>query len=198
MSSTRPDELIDADDSVFAIVDVQEWFFDRLEPSRREGMVERIAFLARSARWCGIPIIACAERADDWGYAVHPEIAAAVPGLEVLPKETFALADDEVVFPALERIGRRTAVLCGLETDVCAGQSALSLLGRGYRVFCVVDAVGSPGSGHGHGLERMRTGGVLMVGTKQLHYEWMRTVSRARAFRAAHPHLSVPPGMVFP
>jgi nicotinamidase-related amidase len=87
-------------------------------------------------------------------------------------------------------------VLCGLETDVCVSQSALSLLDRGFAVICVADCVASPGSAHGYGLDRMRAAGVVMLSAKQLHYEWVRTVSAARAFRAANPDLSEPPGVL--
>jgi hypothetical protein len=36
---------------------------------------------------------------------------------------------------------------------------------------------------------------VVGVLTKQLHYEWMRTVRRSREFEAAHPGLVQPPGV---
>jgi hypothetical protein len=41
----------------------------------------------------------------------------------------------------------------------------------------------------------MRRAGVVEVLTKQLHYEWMRTVRRSREFEAAHPGLVQPPGV---
>jgi hypothetical protein len=41
----------------------------------------------------------------------------------------------------------------------------------------------------------MRRAGVVGVLTKQLHYEWVRTVSRSREFDAAHPGLVQPPGV---
>jgi hypothetical protein len=67
---------------------------------------------------------------------------------------------------------------------------------EGRRVVVVEDAVGSPGSAHAAGLDRMRRAGVIPVVTKQLHYEWMRTVERSRAFRAAHADLVQPPGVL--
>lgn len=41
----------------------------------------------------------------------------------------------------------------------------------------------------------MRRAGVIPVVTKQLHYEWMRTVERSRRFSDAHPDLVEPPGV---
>jgi hypothetical protein len=59
----------------------------------------------------------------------------------------------------------------------------------------VEDAVASPGSAHASGIERMRRAGAVVVLTKQLHYEWMRTVRRSREFEAVHPGLVQPPGV---
>jgi nicotinamidase-related amidase len=187
--------LVDPEDSVFAIVDVQEHFLDRVEHDVREGVVERIAFLAVSARFCGIPVIASVESPEDWG-PLHPALVGPLGDAPVLCKEVFGLADDPLVGPALRRTGRRTAVVAGLETDVCVAHSALGLLDRGLRVVVVEDAVASPGRAHAAGIERMRRAGAVPVVAKQLHYEWMRTVSRARAFQREHPDLVEPPGVL--
>ena len=187
--------LVDPDDSVLAIVDVQPGFVERVQPELGHGLLERIAFLAQSARFCGIPVLATVESPDQWGD-LHPQLRGAVGDAPVIRKEVFGLADDPAVWPALEATGRSTVVLTGLETDVCVAQSALGLLDRGLRVVVVEDAVASPGTAHAAGLERMRLAGAVPMVAKQLHYEWMRTVERSRAFGAAHPALEAPPGVL--
>jgi len=187
--------LIEADDCVLLVVDVQPEFVDRVEDGRRAGLVERIAFLAQTARHLAIPVIATVEAPERWGE-LHPELAAPLAGAPVLRKEVFGLGDDPAVYPIVEATGRRTAVLTGLETAVCVAHSALSLLDRGWRVVCVGDAVASPGTAHEAGMERIRTAGIPVVAAKQLHYEWLRTVAAAVAFRAAHPDLHEPPGVL--
>lgn len=187
--------LIDPDDCVLVIIDVQADFLARVEDETKDGLLERIAFLALGARFCGIPIVASVESPDDWG-GLHPALVEAVGDAPVLPKVVFGLADDPLVGPAVRDTGRGTAVLVGLETDVCVAQSALGLMDEGRRVVVVEDAVDSPGSAHAAGLDRMRRAGVIPVVTKQLHYEWMRTVERSRAFRAAHADLVQPPGVL--
>jgi len=186
--------LVDPGDSLLAIVDVQEGFLDRVDDDARAGVVERIAFLATSARFCGIPIVATVESPEDWG-GLHPALADPVADAPVLRKEVFGLADDPQVGPAVAAAGRGTVVLTGLETDVCVAQSALGLLDRVRRVVVVTDAVASPGNAHTAGLDRMRQAGAVMVVAKQLHYEWMRTVDRSRRFSAEHPLLE-PPGVL--
>jgi nicotinamidase-related amidase len=186
--------LVDASDSVLVAIDVQGGFLDRVEAVRREGLVERITFLVEVARRLGIPTIATVERPEDWGGLTHA-LGLVLTGVEPIRKEVFALGDDDAVWPEIARHERRTAVLCGLETDVCVAQSALSLLVRGYRVVAVSDAVASPGEAHEHGLARMRDAGVLVLSAKQLFYDWMRTVPATRRFHADHPDLVEPPGL---
>ncbi|MSO48099.1 MAG: isochorismatase family protein [Thermoleophilia bacterium] len=187
--------LIDPNDSVLLVIDVQADFLARIEDATKAGLLERIAFLVESARYCAIPVIASIESPDDWG-GLHPELVESVGDAPVLHKVVFGLADDPLVGPAVRETGRRTAVLVGLETDVCVAQSALGLLAEGFRVAVVEDAVASPGSAHAAGLDRMRRAGVIPVVAKQLHYEWMRTVAQSRAFRAAHPGFENPPGVL--
>ncbi len=187
--------LIDPDDSVLVLVDVQQGFLERVEEEVTAGMLDRIAFLARGARFCGIPIVASVESPEEWG-GLHPALVDVVGDAPVIPKVVFGLADDPQVGPAVRETGRRTAVLVGLETDVCVAQSALGLVDQGLRVVVVEDAVASPGTAHAAGIDRMLRAGVIPVVTKQLHYEWMRTVERSRAFDDSHPDLEQPPGVV--
>jgi nicotinamidase-related amidase len=181
--------LLDADDCLLAIVDVQTGFAGRLHPGVRDGLLERVALIATSARWLRVPTVVTVERPEAWG-PTDPTVAGAVPAATALRKEVFGLGDDPAVLEAVAAAARGTVVLCGMETEVCVAQSALSLLERGFGVVCVADAVASPDdAGHRLGLQRMRDAGVVLLSAKQLHYEWMRTVSRARSFRGEHPEI---------
>jgi nicotinamidase-related amidase len=112
----------------------------------------------------------------------------------MLPKPVFGLADDPAILAAVKRTGRRTAVLVGMETDVCVAHSAIGLLDRGLRVAVVADATFSPGDMHAHGLRRIADAGATVIHAKGVYYEWIRTLEAARAFEAANPGLSEPPG----
>ena len=95
-----------------------------------------------------MPIVAMAEDVAENG-GVHAEIAAALPpGTPVHDKMRFGLAAEDHILRAVVDCGRKTAVLVGLETDVCVCHSALGLLAEGFRVAVVADAVGSPGPDH--------------------------------------------------
>jgi nicotinamidase-related amidase len=184
--------LLDIDDSVLIVIDIQAAFLDKLPPDDGERLLGRLCWLIRVARCLEVPLVVTAEDIPSLG-SVHPQVADILPpGMPVYNKMSFGLAADPVILDAIERTGRKTAVLVGLETDVCIAQSAIGLLQNGYRVAVVADATGSPGTGQAFGLDRMRAAGVLILGLKGLYYEWQRTVERADRFRERHVEIVDP------
>ena len=185
--------LIDADDCVLILVDVQEGFLERVEPEAKAGLIERIAFLTLSARFCRIPVVATVESPQDWG-GLHPGLVEAVGDAPVIDKTVFGLAGDPLAGPAVRETGRGTAVLAGLETDVCVAHTGLGLLDRGWRVVVIDDATYAPGDMHAAGLRRLTAAGAEIVHAKGVYYEWVRTLPAAREFERHHPELAEPPG----
>lgn len=176
--------LLDADDSVLVVVDVQEHFLEKLPKAESDLLVERIRWLVGVARWANIPLIVTAEDVAANG-GVHPLLAGALDAqTPCYDKQHFALSAQADILRSVRSTGRQTAVLVGLETDVCISQSAIGLVEKGYRVAVVADAVGSPGPDHAYGLQRIRAAGVVVVALKGLFYEWMRTPARSEQFHA--------------
>lgn len=190
-----PDLLIDHHDSALIVIDAQPAFLDKLPEDERRALVSRICWLIGVATWLEAPLVVTAEDLPHLGGPL-PEIARMLPAeTPIHDKMIFGLADDLAILAAVERTGRNTAVLVGLETDVCVAQSALRLLQRGFRVVAVADATGSPGTAHAAGLARMRDAGVVILDTKGLYYEWLRTVEQAQRFRRERADLPIPEGM---
>jgi nicotinamidase-related amidase len=186
--------LVEVADSVLVVIDTQPGFLNKLEPSRAETLEGGIAWLVRLALALEVPIVVTEEEPDRNG-ATAASIDALVPAdVTRHAKPAFGLAACPPIVADAERPGRGTAVLCGLETDVCVAQSALGLDDRGFRVVVVADAVGAPGGAHEQGLARMRDAGIELVGLKGLAYEWLRTVERAREIDALLT--DPPPGIV--
>jgi nicotinamidase-related amidase len=177
-------KLIDADDSVLIVIDVQDTFLTKLAADARGPLVDRVRRLTVVARWLGIPIVVTAEDIPALG-GVAPAVAELLPpGAIVHNKLVFGLAADPAILAAVQATGRGTAILVGLETDVCVAHSALGLAECGFQVAVVADATGSPGPAHAAGLDRLRDAGIALLGAKGLYYEWLRTVERANRCRA--------------
>jgi nicotinamidase-related amidase len=188
--------LIDVDDSVLIVIDVQPPFLDKLPREDSQLLRNRICWLIGVAGWLQVPLVVTAEDIAREG-GVDPQVVRALPaGIHMHNKMVFDLAADPAILAAIAQTGRKTAVLVGLETDVCVAHSALGLLGHGYQVAVVADATGSPGMAHGFGLERAAGAGALVTSVKSLFYEWMRTVERARQFRTETARtLAIPNGV---
>ena len=189
--------LLERDDSVLVVIDAQPGFAggSAATPGDRGAVVTRIAWLAGVAAALGVPAVVTEEDPAHNGPTdarILDALPAGTPAAFVKP--VFGLAAVPEIFAAIGHTGRRTVVLAGFETDVCVSHSALGLLDEGYRVAVVVDATGSPGAMHRHGLRRMRDAGAIAIHAKGVYYEWVRTLEAARAFQAAHPDLAWPPG----
>jgi nicotinamidase-related amidase len=180
MQKTIPlkDKLIDVDDSVLVVIDVQDSFLKKFSEGERKLLKSRIGWIVDVAVRLGVPVVAMAEEIPAMGsvsLCILQKFPADTP---IFNKMTFGLAADEKIMAAINNTGRKTAILVGLETDVCVAHSALGLLQKGYQVAVVADATGAPGQAHEYGLERMKQAGVVISNVKSLFYEWIRTVDR--------------------
>ena len=126
--------LLERDASVLVVIDAQPRFLEGDAASPVDAIVARVAWLVGVAVALDVPIVVT-EEAPDRNGSTHPDIAARLPaGTPVHTKPTFGLADVPTILAGVEATGRDTAVLVGMETDVCVAQSALGLLDRGLRV----------------------------------------------------------------
>jgi nicotinamidase-related amidase len=186
--------LIERDDSILIVIDAQPAFLAKLPEPEQRALLSRIHWLIGIADWLQIPLVVTAEDLPHLG-GVAPELAQVLSPKAIFNKMIFGLADDPAILGAVAQTSRKTAVLTGLETDVCVAQSALGLLEHGYRVVAVADATGAPEPAHTAGLSRMREAGVVIVNVKNLYYEWLRTVEYVRRFRRECADLPVPEGL---
>src|SRR5688572_14695470 len=169
--------LFDRGRSCLIVIDVQQYFLDKLPAGEGAPLTARIAWTMRVAHALEIPIIATAEDIPANGSLV-PELMTALPaGQSVFTKMVFGLYDQADIRAAVEASGRNAFVLVGLETDVCIAHSALGLAAAGHRVAVLEDACGSPPPHHAAGLRRMRDAGILVTTLKGMHYEWVRDLA---------------------
>ena len=186
MSQGLPGQnLLARNDSCLVVIDVQQYFLDKLPLHERAPLVDRIAWVMRVARHLDIPIIATAEDVKNDGPLVEKLMAELPAGHAVFDKQVFGLMGQADIAAAVTATGKRDFVLVGLETDVCIAQSALGLLGAGYRVAVISDATGSPPPHHEAGLARMAQAGVMVTNVKGLYYEWVRDLATNARVKAA-------------
>jgi nicotinamidase-related amidase len=178
--------LIEVDDCILVIIDVQDHFLAKLSPKKAERLVSRVCWLTEIAKILNVPIVATVEEENCSG-GLTASIAVKLPlGTIAFEKGVYDLASQKNILDEVLKTGRRTAVLVGVETDVCIAQSAIGLIQNGFRVVVLADVTDSPGTEHASGLDRIKGAGALVTSLKGLYYEWIRTVSRCNSMETQH------------
>jgi nicotinamidase-related amidase len=179
------DLMFHRDRSCLVVIDVQQYFLDKLPFDQPPPLAARIGWLMRVAQALKIPVIATAEDIARNG-SLAPELLALLPaGQSVFDKMVFGLYDQPDIRAAIAASGRSEFVLVGLETDVCIAHSALGLVAAGHRVAVLADGCGSPPPHHAAGLDRLRGAGVTVTTIKGLYYEWVRDLATLAKVKAA-------------
>ncbi len=189
--------LINVDDCVLIIIDVQDHFLARLPLERAEQLINRVGWLMEVAKILNVPIIVTAEEGKRYADFTAVLAEKLPPGTNVFDKTVYGLADQTDILEAVRKTGRGTAVLVGMETDVCVTHSTIGLVQNGFQVVVLADVTDSPGEAHVFGLERMRGAGALVMSLKGLYYEWIRTVSMCNMMDDEHlKRIGLPKGII--
>jgi nicotinamidase-related amidase len=192
---SHPSAIIDPADSILLVIDLQEGFLNKLTPERRESIVDHCRFLVEVATRLGIPLFATVEDPGKNGMTTERVRACFDRGLAQRDKSFFGLCNQGNLRDAILAQPKRTAVLIGMDTDVCVLQSSVGLRAEGFRSIIVSDATEAPGPARDQGLARAAALGVELVATRGLYYEWVRSLERW-AFAQAAPRIAPPAGEI--
>jgi nicotinamidase-related amidase len=194
MQTTPGQQLFDRNKSCLLVIDVQQYFLEKLPSDLRQPLVARIAWLMRVARLHDIPIVATAENMTQIGPLVDELMNELPAGATVHDKMVFGLCGQASILDAIKGQGRSEFILAGLETDVCVAHSAIGLLNQGFRVAVIEDATASPPPHHDHGIKRLSAAGAIVTSVKGIYYEWMRDVATDNCARQ-QMNFPLPPGL---
>jgi len=168
--------LVDVNDSVLIVIDMQDSFLDKYDDAKTQSITAKVAWLIQIAQYLDVPIVAMGEDIDKVGSLTGVVCEALPKNTTIYSKDYFSMADNPEIFAALEATKRMTAILVGMETDVCVAQSALGLMKKGYQVVALKDAIATTEADENTGLSRMHDAGAVISSVKALYYEWMRSV----------------------
>jgi nicotinamidase-related amidase len=194
-NSPRPSAMIDPADSILLVIDLQPGFLNKLTSERREAILEHCRFLVEVAPRFRVPVFVTVEDPDRNGATAERVHACFDRGVAQRDKRFFGLCSQDDLRDAILAQPRRTAVLIGMDTDVCVLQSAVGLLAAGFRTAIVSDATEAPGFARDQGLARAAALGVEIVATRGLYYEWVRSVEGI-ALVEAEPRILPPAGTI--
>lgn len=169
--------------TAFFLCDIQNRFRDLIKdfPS-----VIRVAHtLSQVANVVNAPLIVTEQYPKAFGHTV-PELQPFLKsemnpsGAQPFEKLKFSMLTDEVQahlaerFPAPDTL--ESVVLFGIEAHVCVQQTALELLGKGVKVYLVVDGVSSQRWGdRSIALEQLKQAGAVLTTTESVIFTLLRT-----------------------
>jgi nicotinamidase-related amidase len=165
--------LLSVEDTVLMVIDMQGNLYESMQD--KEFLSENVRKLIRGIQVFGIPVIVTEQIPEKLGPTI-PSVVELLPEGRRIPKSDFSCCGDEKIMKALKAVERRQVLLCGIEAHVCVYQTAIDLLGFGYEVHLVADAVSSRTVMNREiGIEKMRDQGAHLASTEMVLFELIRT-----------------------
>ena len=173
--------LADSQNSILAIVDIQERLASAMDPAARATMAKNAGILLQAAARLSMPVVATEQYPKGLGSTVA-EIGALLPAdAPRIEKLRFSCACEAPFLDALQRSGRNQVILAGMEAHVCVLQSALELHAAGRQVFVIADACCSRNpANHANAMHRLSAAGVTVSNTESVVFEWLRDAGHAQ------------------
>ena len=134
--------FIKRDDAFLLLVDMQEKLFNAMN-EKVQGILKRNAsILLNSALKMAIPVIVSEQYRKGLGLTID-DLQAYIPDEDNYEKLYFDCTKERALLEAIEKKGKKIAIITGIESHICVFQTTLSLLDNGYRVVVASDAVAS-------------------------------------------------------
>ncbi len=134
--------FIQRDDAFLLLIDVQEKLFNAMKDKVQEILKKNASILLNSALKMSIPVVVSEQYRKGLGLTID-ELQDYIPDEDNYEKIHFDCTRDPVISEAIEKKGKKTAIIAGIESHICVFQTAISLLDRGYTVVIASDAVAS-------------------------------------------------------
>jgi len=167
---------------------------ERLVPAMQSPAktLKNASLLITAAKELDVPILLTEQYPEGLGRTV-PEIAKAAGGATVLSKMHFSCLEDEDFARAISQLGRKQAILAGMEAHICVAQTAASLMDNGYEVFVASDATASrTAESEKACLDRLSASGAGIVTTEMVVFEWLGKAGTA-SFKKLLPMIKQSP-----
>jgi nicotinamidase-related amidase len=168
-STLGHDHLLEREDSLLVIIDMQE----RLLPAmaHREVVVENANRLLAFSDIIGLPIVVTEQQ------KLGPtalDLSHGSQTVKPILKVAFNCFLSDDFADVIQRSGRKTLILTGLEAHICVAQTALYAVPR-FKVHVVRDAISSrKDDNRDTAVERMRASGVTITSTEMVIYELLK------------------------
>ncbi len=170
--------MLKAEDAVLLFIDVQGKLHEIMHEKKiLDANLER---MIRCARLLEIPTLVTEQIPEKLGATSEPFRSLMADAIS-LPKTAFSCCGDLKFLTQLRALGRRQAILVGIETHVCVYQTAVDLLESEYEVYVAADAVSSRAAENKElALQAMRDAGATILPTESVLFTLLRDAADPR------------------
>src|SRR5258707_3808272 len=176
-------ETITQENSAFVLVDHQIGLYTGVRDIPIDELKHNIIGLVKAIKVFQIPIVVTTTTESMWGPII-PELRELLNEVSIIERTTVNAWDDQRVYDAIEKTGRRKLIMTGITTDVCLAFPAITAVGKGYDVYAVMDASGAFTVRQGEwGVARMAQAGVKTVGYSNVIVEILKDNANPLAYK---------------
>lgn len=157
------------EDAVAMVIDIQE----KLVPAiyNKDEVVRKNVQLLNGLKAVGCPVIFTQQYTKGLGMTV-PELVETQDNFQYLEKMTYSCLDTQEIKDTLEKLGKKTVIISGLETHICVMQTVRDLIAEGYQVYLIADAISSRTEfNYQIGMERMKQEGAVISSVESVLFE---------------------------
>ncbi len=175
MTTPRPSLTLDADSSALLLIDVQDRFLSAVPAIAEDQSVGRnCRMLLTAASMLSVPQLISEQYPKGLGTTL-PHLITAAPTAPRIAKMHFSCAEEPVLQQAIDGLGRRQMVICGIEAHVCVLTTVADLMSRNYQVVVAGDAIASRNPEHvTMATVAMRDLGALVLPCESIIMRWQR------------------------
>ena len=164
--------MLKRDDVVLVFIDVQGRLHKIM--NEKELLDCNLEKMVRCAQVLNVPVIGTEQIPEKLGPTNEP-FKTLLADAPVVGKSSFSCWGEPGFVEVFHALGKRQAILVGIETHVCVYQTAIDLLEEGIEVFVVADAVSSRiPENKALALQAMRGAGAKVIPTETALFALLR------------------------
>jgi nicotinamidase-related amidase len=163
--------MLDREKTALIVVDIQGNLAQAM--SEKELLFENVEKIIRGVQAFGIPVLVTEQ--VKLGPTI-PALARYLEGVKPIVKDSFSCCGDERFMKELTALNCRQILMTGIEAHVCAYQTTMDLLEKGYEVHLVADAVSSRTIRNREiGIQKLKDSGAILTSTEMALFELLKT-----------------------
>lgn len=160
---------LDKNKAFFLFVDMQEKILKSI--NNGENVIKNTIIMAKTREILSMPALVTAQYPKGLGSNLA-DITKHLGEFKEYPKLSFDAYSDNDIKKAVDGIGKKQIIICGIETHICIYQTIRSLIEAGFEVFLPADACGSRNEfNHKNALNNLDQMGTVITNTETVLFD---------------------------